>query len=241
MNTVPIKLLIADDNHTMCSLLRDYFRTVEAVTVCGIATNGEDVLSMIRLHQPDVVLLDLIMPRLDGLSVLEQLSTDPSLPHPAVIVTTALCTETITRRTLELGANYYLLKPYHLEHLLDRILMIMRPNLTFSTPPDIETDLNIIVTRHLIDTGISTHIIGYRYCVQAIELLLTQSSYCPLMKFVYPTISEKNGTTVACVESAIRKAIATVSDPQLNRLSNRSFLSRMAEQIRLKYNLPSDH
>ena len=237
MNPTPIKLLIADDNLSMCKILRDYFQNIGSISVCGIATNGTDALELIRLHQPDVILLDLIMPHPDGLSILEQLNAEPPSRRPSIIVTTVLNSETVIRRTLELGASYYLIKPYHLEYLLDRSLLLTHPERIFTEPPHIDVDLNSTVTRHLISVGMSTHIIGYRYCLQAIELLLAQSAYCPLMKYVYPAIADKNGTTVPCVESAIRKAIATVRNPEFNTLSNRTFLSRMTEQIRLKYHL----
>lgn len=244
MSLTPVKLLVVDDNPTTCSILRDYFQLNDSVALCGFAFDGSAAMEMIHLHQPDVVLLDLIMPKLDGLSVLEQLSEgDPNrtFHRPAVIVTSALGSEAITRRSLQLGANYYLIKPYQLDHLTDRIMMIMKPESIFTEQPEIEVDLGITVARHLISTGMATHIVGYRYCVQAIELLLSESSYRPLMKCVYPAIAARNDTTVACVESAIRKAITTVQDPELNQLSNRSFLSRIAEQVRMKYQLfPTD-
>ena len=197
---------------------------------------------MIRLHKPDVVLLDIIMPEMDGLSVLEQLqqnAKDSSEKIPYTIVISALNSEVITQKALQLGASYYLIKPFQLDHLADRIQMLVKPDNTFSsyTDTDSDSDLSALVTRHLIETGISTHVVGYRYCVQAIEMILKQLSYRPLMKCVYPVIAEKNNTTVPCVESAIRKAIATITDIEWNQLSNRTFLSRMAEQIRIKYQL----
>ena len=85
--------------------------------------------------------------------------------------------------------------------------------------------------------GMSTHIVGYRYCVQSIELMLTSDGYCPLVKYIYPEIATKNGTTPSCVESAIRKAIGSVHETDMRMLSNRNFLSQAAEQVKLKYNL----
>jgi two-component system response regulator (stage 0 sporulation protein A) len=242
MDHSPVKILIADDNPSTCSILRDYFRTIQNIMLCGIVFNGAEALEMIRLHKPDVVLLDIIMPEMDGLSVLEQLqqnAKDSSEKIPYTIVISALNSEVITQKALQLGASYYLIKPFQLDHLADRIQMLVKPDNTFSsyTDTDSDSDLSALVTRHLIETGISTHVVGYRYCVQAIEMILKQLSYCPLMKCVYPVIAEKNNTTVPCVESAIRKAIATIPDIEWNQLSNRTFLSRMAEQIRIKYQL----
>ena len=131
MSSTPITLLIVDDNHAMCNILRDYFQMTDQVTLCDIAFNGEDALEKIRVHQPDVVLLDIIMPQLDGLSVLEKLNEDPPQKRPAIIVASALGQEMITNRALQLGANYYLIKPYQLQNLLDRILMIAKSDDTF--------------------------------------------------------------------------------------------------------------
>ncbi|MBQ6686680.1 MAG: response regulator [Firmicutes bacterium] len=240
MNHAPVKVLIVDDNPTACAILRDYFHSVSNISLCGIVFNGAEALEMIQLHKPDVVLLDIIMPEMDGLSVLEHLNqaTKDSLSHtPSVIVISALNSEAITQKALQLGASYYLIKPYQLEHLSDRIQMLIAADHTFADRTENPPDLSALVSRHLIETGMSTHIVGYRYCAQAIEMLLKHLSYCPLMKCIYPVIAEKNNTTVSCVESAIRKAIASVTNSELNHLSNRTFLSRMAEQIRVKYEL----
>ena len=239
MHSTPIKLLIVDDNSTACGILQDYFHCNDDISICGFADNGINALEMIQIHRPDVVLLDLIMPRLDGLSVLEQLDNAPFPHRPAVIVASALGTEAITQRSLQLGANYYLIKPYPLEDLSERIFMIMKPKSIFTNRPVVEVDPGIAVTRHLINIGMSTHIVGYHYCAQAISLLLAEPAYCPLMKIVYPTVADNNDTSVPCVESAIRKAISSVRDPQWNHLSNRSFLSRMTEQIRLNCHIPT--
>ncbi|MBO5667224.1 MAG: response regulator [Firmicutes bacterium] len=244
MNHTPVKVLIVDDNPSSCSILRDYFLSVTNISLCGIVFNGAEALEMIQLHKPDVILLDIIMPEMDGLSVLEYLKNnkeDFSSHKPSVIVISALNSEAITRKVLQLGASYYLIKPYPLEQLSDRIQMLTAVDHTFSGLTETIPDLSGLISRHLIEAGIPTHIVGYRYCVQAIEMLVTHPNYCPLMKCVYPVIAERNNTTVSCVESAIRKAIASIKDEELNRLSNRTFLSRLSEQIRVKYQIILPH
>ena len=240
MNPAPVKVLVVDDNPAACAILRDYFHSVNSISLCGTVFNGTEALEMIQLHKPDVVLLDIIMPEMDGLSVLEQLNKeakDHSTRTPSIIVISALNSEAITQKALQLGASYYLIKPYQLEHLSDRILMLTKADNTFSGHLETSSEISTLVSRHLIETGMFTHIVGYRYCAQAIEMLLEHLSYCPLMKGIYPVIAEKNNTTVSCVESAIRKAIASIKNKELNQLSNRTFLSRMAEEIRVKYQL----
>ncbi len=241
MDLTPVKVLIVDDHPSSCAILRDYFKSFRSISVCGVAFNGADAMEIIQRQKPDVVLLDIIMPELDGLSLLEQLneaSQKGLLTMPIVIILSSLNIETVTKKALHLGASYYLIKPYPLEHLLDCILMFSNSALCQTDPAEFSTPFNASITRYLIEIGMSTHIVGYRYCIQSLELLLAQNSYSPLMKCIYPIVAAKNNTTASCVESALRKAIATVSDPELRVLSNRSFLSRIAEHIRLSHDTP---
>ena len=146
MDHSPVKILIADDNPSTCSILRDYFRTIQNIMLCGIVFNGAEALEMIRLHKPDVVLLDIIMPEMDGLSVLEQLqqnAKDSSEKIPYTIVISALNSEVITQKALQLGASYYLIKPFQLDHLADRIQMLLKPDNTFSSYTDTDSDSDL--------------------------------------------------------------------------------------------------
>lgn len=244
MGPAPVKVLIIDDHPSACTILRDYFKSISSISVCGVAFDGSQAMELIQFHKPDVVLLDLIMPELDGLSLLEQLndaSKKGILTMPVIIIISSLNSETVTKNALRLGASYYLIKPYPLEHLMDCILMFAHPEFCRSDLCEFGTPFNSSITRYLIEIGMSTHIVGYRYCVQSVELLLAQSAYSPLMKCIYPIVAAKNNTTPSCVESALRKAIATVSDPELRSLSNRSFLSRVSEHIRTSYDLSSSN
>ena len=116
-----IRVLIADDNEDFCGMLNDYFGEQDDLEVVGIANNGMEALEQVVAVQPDVIILDIIMPHLDGLGVLEKVKAMDLTPEPKVIILTAFGQERVTKEALELGADYYVLKPFNMEVLVDRI------------------------------------------------------------------------------------------------------------------------
>ena len=111
-----ISVAIADDNERILDLLGDVIGSDKELNLVGKANNGEDAYELIRDKQPDVVLLDLIMPKMDGLSVMEQINHDKEIrKHPNFIVITAIGQERITEDAFKKGANYYILKPFNNE------------------------------------------------------------------------------------------------------------------------------
>lgn len=226
-----IRFLIVDDNRELCDILQSYFDLVDGIDLCGIAYNGEEALRKIARLQPDVILLDIIMPQLDGLSVLEKLQDQPPEHPPRVIVASAIGQEVVTNRALALGANYYMIKPIQLPDLENRIRLIGQ---TQPKTSNSEIDLPSVIAKYLMDLHMPTHVLGYQYCVQAIAILIHENKRCPLAKHVYRQIADKNDTSVPCVESAIRKAISfTVSSGQ-HSASNGTFLTAISEKIKLE-------
>ena len=120
-----LNVAIADDNERIVEMLNALIRTENDMEVVGTAGNGEDAVEMIKKSAPDVVLLDLIMPKMDGLGVLEKLKTDPAVRKmPAFIVLSAIGQEAVTEDAFALGANYYIMKPFNNEMLLGRLRSI---------------------------------------------------------------------------------------------------------------------
>ena len=120
-----IRIILADDNHTLCQMLQKYLQTQEEMLVVGIAHDGLEALELIHVHEPDLVILDLIMPNLDGLEVLERLKMRAAAIPPKIIAITAFCQEDITRLALVSGADYVLLKPFDLEVLSRQIRVLI--------------------------------------------------------------------------------------------------------------------
>lgn len=238
-----VRLLVVDDNQELCDILENYFDIVDEVELLGVAHNGEEALRKIALLHPEVVLLDIIMPQLDGISVLERLNQMQLERMPRIIVASAIGQENITNRALTLGANYYMIKPYQLPELLNRILLVAKESENEGTVSkgkggQEETELMPLLGRiseMLISEGMLTNIVGYQYCVQAIEILLKEKRHCPLGKYVYSAIAEENETTVSCVESAIRKAISGTMGDDEKQPSNGRFLTMMTERFRLRF------
>ena len=116
-----LKILIADNNVGLCETLETFLDQQESMQVVGIAHDGEEALVLMEQERPDVVLLDITMPHLDGLGVMERLAGLELEPRPKIIVLTAFGREEIIRRFTDLGADYFVVKPFDLNVLADRI------------------------------------------------------------------------------------------------------------------------
>ena len=116
-----ITILIADDNPDFANTLTGYIEEDSKFEIIAMARDGKQAVEMILNTEPDVVLLDVIMPHLDGIGVLEKITAANMKKHPICIMLSAVGQEKITQRALELGAEYYAIKPFDINVLLQRI------------------------------------------------------------------------------------------------------------------------
>lgn len=116
-----ITVLIADDNNEFSMTLASYLEKDDEMEVIGMAKNGEEAFDMIVSTRPDIVLLDVIMPHLDGLGVLEKLNAIHMEKFPLCIMLSAVGQDKITQRAINLGAQYYVVKPIDIELLIKRV------------------------------------------------------------------------------------------------------------------------
>src|SRR5699024_4575727 len=117
-----LNIAIADDNERIVNLLGSIIREDEDLELVGQADNGKDIYNIIKEKEPDVVLLDIIMPKVDGLTVMEKVNQDQTMKkHPAFIVVSAVSQERITEDAFNLGAYYYILKPFDNDMIINRI------------------------------------------------------------------------------------------------------------------------
>lgn len=241
-------LLIVDDNISLCKILSSFFESSEKIQVCGVFHNGEDALSAIKNTYPDILLLDLIMPMLDGIGVLRILNeTLDILKKPKTIVMSAVGHDRILKEAFALGIQYYMIKPFHLNVLNQRIDLILNneqknsPSLT-KTPIDESSILQFV-----IKIGIPTNILGYRYIIDSLSLILACSTNL-MVSDVYLAVAKKNSTSEQCVENAIRNAINRAHKINCSfyqflfpkniserRPSNSLFLTVLAEHIKIKH------
>lgn len=208
-----IRVLLADDNREFCELFRAAVEEEPDLELVGIAFNGLETLNLVASAHPDVLVLDIIMPHLDGLGVLERLVNMDTQPRPRVIMLTAFGHEGVTQRVVQLGADYYILKPFSMDVLLDRVRQVAGRG-----PVEVprsgkagaggERNLDLEVTRIIHEIGIPAHIKGYHYLREAIVMVYHRVELLgSVTKELYPTVAQKYKTTPSRVERAIRHAI----------------------------------
>lgn len=217
-----IKVCVVDDNRELVGLLEDYIASQDDMEVVGVAHNGQECLDMLEQTDPDVLVLDIIMPHLDGLAVLEKLRSLKKSSHPNVIMLTAFGQEDVTTKAVELGASYFILKPFDLENLANHIRQVsgksnsvMRkpssPLTTSSYRTQVESkpkNLDASITSIIHEIGVPAHIKGYLYLREAISMVYNDIELLgSITKVLYPDIAKKYNTTASRVERAIRHAI----------------------------------
>ena len=126
MNQNKIKVLLADDNKDFCDIIVNHLHKHEDISVVAVAMDGIDAMNKIRDTHPDIAVIDGIMPRLDGLGVLERLQKLPEGERPMTIILSALSQDKVVQKALELGAAYYMVKPFDLDALTQRIRQLMQ-------------------------------------------------------------------------------------------------------------------
>ncbi|RXZ78253.1 sporulation transcription factor Spo0A [Paenibacillaceae bacterium] len=217
-----VEVLLADDNREFTNLLSEYISEQSDMTVSGVAYNGEEVLRHLEEapRLPDVLILDIIMPHLDGLGVLERLREMNLSPMPKIIMLTAFGQENITQKAVQLGASYYILKPFDMEILANRIRQLVgNSSITSSSTYTTTIKSNVVpiakgknldanITSIIHEIGVPAHIKGYQYLREAITMVYNNIEILgAITKTLYPAIAEKFKTTPSRVERAIRHAI----------------------------------
>ena len=248
-----IKVAVADDNREFADIMQEFLTQQADIDLVGVAYNGEEILTILSEKKPDVIILDIIMPHLDGIGVLERINASTE-KRPKVIVLTALGQESVTQRVVELGADYYILKPFNMEILISRVRQLAgaitssRPNVAQAIkarPIDVE------VTSIIREIGIPAHIKGYQYLRDAIMMIVNEIELLgAVTKILYPMIAEKYSTTPSRVERAIRHAIEVAwsrgNMEMINKIfgytvklekgkpTNSEFMAMIADKLRME-------
>ena len=249
-----LRVAIADDNQKILDVLDEIISTDKELDLVGKAKNGEEMCQIIKDRKPDVVLLDLIMPKMDGMTVMEKVGQDSSVgKRPYFIVITAVGQEKITEDAFNKGANYYVMKPFNNNMLLERIKSVRnlsrnpeRKNDDNTTESAVKTEnLENRVTNMLHEIGIPAHIKGYHYLRDAIIMAVNDMDVLnAITKILYPTVAKKYQTTSSRVERAIRHAIEVAWSNELfgytvstgkGKPTNSEFIALIADTIQLEY------
>ncbi|WP_026575440.1 sporulation transcription factor Spo0A [Bacillus sp. UNC438CL73TsuS30] len=251
-----IKIGIIDDNVYLTEVLESYISTLNDIEVIGIAHNGLDGMKLIKSEQPNLVILDLIMPHSDGFSLLEQIYEGNI--ETKVLMLTAFGRDDIIKRANELGASYFLLKPFELSHLSDTIRTICSKKDLFQAPKvdkltnvRKERSIEIRISEVLHKLGIPANLKGYMFLREAIKMVYSNlESLSGVTKIIYPSIAKKFHTTSSRVERAIRHSIevgwnrgsieqldsvfGNMVNPLRGKPTNGEFIALIADHLRLQ-------
>lgn len=251
------KIIITDDNKEMTRMVSEFLSMQPTFDVVSECYSGEEALKFMEKEKTDVLLLDVFMPKADGVHVLEELKENSKkYNRPSrIIMFTAFNNETLMARSAELGVDYFIMKPFDLTSLTGIINKVLEPrkeNKTFSFKKTGDIDLETEITTLLHEIGVPAHIKGYLYLREAITMVYHNIDVLgSITKILYPVIAKKFKTTSSRVERAIRHAIEVAwSRGNIDSISaifsytisynkskptNSEFIAMLADKLRLEH------
>ena len=258
-----INVLIADTDTNYVRELTAGLTSDFRINVCEVVTNGYQLIERVDILKPDVVIMEVILPNIDGIGVLERFKAKrrefDNFFMPKIIVLSSLDSKGISQECMNLGASYYLSKPMGTESIIrairrlcdnsydNKIYLGIGKRYEICENPDVET----MVTEIIHEIGIPAHIKGYQYLRHAIMLVIDNLDIInSITKTLYPTVAEDFHTTASRVERAIRHAIEVAWDrgdiDVLNSIfgytiatskgkpTNSEFIAMIADRLRLQ-------
>lgn len=256
-----ISVMIADDDQKMTARLTERLAQEEDLVLAAVTGDGADALKMVREIKPDVLLLDTILPSLDGMALLERLEKKEK-EQTSVIILSAFGKDALAEEAFSMGAKYFLLKPFDAESLLQKIRQCrtQKPSERFFPIRDWRKSgegrenisLEMVVTDIIHEIGVPAHIKGYQYLRDSILMAVHDMDILnSITKQLYPAIAVQNHTTASRVERAIRHAIEVAwSRGKMDTIdalfgytvnagkgkpTNSEFIALIADKIRLEY------
>ena len=203
-----INILMIDDNINLIGMVKEYFKNNETVNINYEAHDGEEGINILTKNEKsiDLIILDLIMPNKDGIYVLREMKKRGL--NKKVIVATSYNAAEVIREVSEFGVSYYILKPFDLTDLEKRIYDITKKEKTNKNIDFYTSNLQVSITKMLHELGIPSHIKGYQYIREAVNIIFDNPSVIGgITKELYPELAKKFNTTTSRVERAIRHAI----------------------------------
>ena len=217
-----IRILLADPNPDFCKMMTELLSRERDMDVIAATGDGQEALELIKTREPDVVLLDLVLSRLDGLSLLRQLGRENLACH--VIVLSGFVNNKVVTDCASLGADYFVPKPCESAVLLSHVRQVMGRDAGAVVADGVDCnavwnrtlrgpDLESMVTDVIHEIGVPAHIKGYQYLREAIILTINDMEMInAVTKVLYPEVAKKFDTTPSRVERAIRHAIEVAWD-----------------------------
>ncbi len=251
------KVLVVDDNKDLREVMTSFLMKFDGIQVVDTATDGVEALEKLELSKPDVIVLDSIMPKLDGFGFLEELRSK-NIKIPKTIMVTANASDETVAEAMSLGVSHFMAKPFDMNSLAKRIKnthnpIVFKSEITESVNFDLETEITSI----LKDVGVPAHIRGYSFMRESITLAVHNPDVLNyITKGLYPQVASKNATTASRVERAIRHAIEVAwargsyeqkeklfgytIDADRGKPTNSEFIALISDKLRLemkKYNV----
>lgn len=249
MKNNKLAVLVADDNKALATEIADHINIQNDMFTVAKASDGEEAWELILETNPDVIILDMVMPKLDGMGVMKRIKQLSE--KPAVIVYSVSALQRTIENAMELGADYYLLKPQSCERVAEAIRDIVCAGKSEATQTRKDFDLETLVTEFIHELGVPAHIKGYQYIRTAIMMVVENMDMLNyITKQLYPEIAHAYNTTASRVERAIRHSIEvawTRGKPEtMNEIfgytihtgkgkpTNSEFIAMAADRIRLQ-------
>ncbi len=258
-----ISVLIADSDREYAELLSRNISGDFKIDICDIVTSGYQVIEKVDILKPDVVIMDVVMPSIDGIGILERLKNKKkefeNFKMPKIIVLSTFKQDKIAQDCINLGASYYMVKPINFESIRNTIRRLCdgidekKGSVTFSKRFAVgeHMDVETMVTEIIHEIGIPAHIKGYQYLRHAIMLVIDNLDVInSITKTLYPTVAQTFRTTPSRVERAIRHAIEVAWDrgdtevldsifgytiaTSKGKPTNSEFIAMIADKLRLK-------
>ncbi|MEA5014052.1 MAG: sporulation transcription factor Spo0A [Candidatus Limiplasma sp.] len=226
-----VRLLVVDNHAELRRVMVEFLQKQEGIASVREAENGAEALNILANEPVDVMVTDLIMPLMDGYTLLEEMRKLPLDPTPKTIAVTALGRDDFVMRAIERGVMYYMVKPFDMKHLLRHIHEVMgissqeaqpllRPSLTARHTQSLDERLSSL----FLTIGIPAHIKGYSFLREAVKMVIEQPDIINrITKELYPGIGKRFDTTASKVERAIRHAIEVAWSRGRIETLNRAF------------------
>ena len=217
-----IRILSADPNQEFCRQLSAVAQAEGDMEVVGVAADGNEALSMALELQPDMLLMELVLPKIDGLEVLRRLHSMNYKGH--IVVLSGFFNNKVIKDCSNYGVDYFLPKPCETSALIARIRQLVRSESTayplvgvdcreFAIANRSDIELEAVVTDIIHEIGVPAHIKGYQYLREAIMLTIKDMEMInAVTKVLYPEVAKRFKTTPSRVERAIRHAIEVAWD-----------------------------
>ncbi len=211
------RILIVEDHVQSRTEMAEYLRKQEGVALVREAGNGAEALKLLKEEPFEIMITDIIMPQMDGYALLEEMRRRNLPNRPQTIVVSALGRDDFVTRAIELGATFYMVKPFDMRHLMSHIRDLSGGKIKpaeAAAPAARETQNRRVQTLDerlgslFLTIGIPAHIKGYQFLRQAVKMVVEDPDRINrITKELYPGIARHFGTSASKVERAIRHAI----------------------------------